>query len=222
MTSKSGMTSMARWKLALMGSMVLATGVLIGVRASGQDTQPATAPVAGDEIPSPEVMLEMMQKISAPVVEHDRLGALVGTWDQKAVLNMGPGTDPVEMTGKVENRWILGKRFVESTTTGLFMGAPMESRMTYGFDSRPGFGDYFMLGIDTMGTYYIAPRGSYDAATNTFTYTGKDLDPMSGQVMAYRFVVTIESDDKYSWRWIMQLPGMDEFEAVRAEATRRK
>ncbi|MCA9296768.1 MAG: DUF1579 family protein [Phycisphaerales bacterium] len=211
---------MTGMKLTLMGTMVLAAGVLIGVGASGQDSP--TAPAMGDGIPSPEAMVEMMKEMSAPVMEHERLGALVGTWDQKGVFNMGPGTEPIEMSSTVENRWILGKRFVESVSTGTFMETPMESRLTYGFDSRPGFGDYYMIGIDTMGTYYVAPRGSYDPATNSFTFAGEEFDPMSGQKMKYRFVVTIESKDKHTWKWIMQIPGMDEFEAMRAEVTRRK
>ena len=60
------------------------------------------------------------------------------------------------LEGEAENRTLLGGRFLQSSLEahGAF---PLETLWTLGFDRR--WGEYTVLGMDTMGTYMVAAAG---------------------------------------------------------------
>jgi hypothetical protein len=140
-----------------------------------------------------QIMMESM----APGPEHERLAKLVGRWTQEVRMWPEPGAEPMTFTGNVENRMILGGRFLVSEGTA-GEGAMQVSSMTIlGFDRRNGW--YTSAGYDTWGTYHVAAHGGFDAARNAIVMSGSDSVPSANHTQTWDFVLRTVDADTYVW-----------------------
>ena len=63
-----------------------------------------------------------------------------------------------------------------------------------GFDRRNE--QYTLVGLDTMGTYFVTARGTFDEELGAIVMSGVDEDPFMTQ--EYDFVMKTLSDDEYT------------------------
>ena len=109
-----------------MGAAIAAAAAMTGAAWSQEPKEPAP--------PGAEMMKKWME-FATPGEPHKLLEGMIGTWDATTSVTMMPGAAPVEEKGEVVNRWVLGKRFVESRHTGSMFGMPAESTGLYGYDN---------------------------------------------------------------------------------------
>jgi hypothetical protein len=132
-----------------------------------------------------EAMMEYYIEQAKPVDDHKRLAELAGPW--KVTSTMWFGDMTTNSSGTASGKMILGGRFLE-------LGANMKGELDAEFLTLMGFdrrtGEYTMIGLDTVGTYYITAAGKYDAAKKAITLHGSYAQPPSGAMQTYYFVWT--------------------------------
>ena len=166
--------------------------LLIAVSAGAQEKAP----------PDPMAYYIEMAK---PVAEHARLAELTGPWKITTKLWFGPG-EPTTGSGTGSGKMILGGRFLEFTTE-LKGALASESVSIYGFDRRTN--DYTLVGIDTLGTYYITAAGKYDEAQKAIVLSGSYAQPPSMTQTSYRFVWTKPSEKEHLMTLYFTMDGKD-------------
>lgn len=147
---------------------------------------------SGQEPPDSAAMAHMME-LAQPGPEHERLEALVGTWD---VTFRSPMPE-MTFTATAENRMILGGRFLASEVSGTVNGMPAEALTIMGFDRGPGV--YTAVGFDTFGTFYVTGAGPWNEAERRAALAGAYEDPVTGHAHVYEFVWTVPAPDRYTW-----------------------
>lgn len=169
----------------IVGLIVVGTLGAIGHDASGQPDKPVGGGDAG--------MAKMLATMSAPAKQHEALEMLSGDWKAEAALLM-PGMPPLRAAGTGKGQWVLGKRFMQVASTCTSPGGEMttESLSFYGFDTRTG--KYTLVGMDTLGTYYITAAGDYDATTSTFTLHGEEKQ--GAMTMKFEWILHRASDTR--------------------------
>lgn len=175
-----------------------------------------------DAPPDAKAMWLMVEQMSRPGPEHKRLEFMVGTWNVHMKIDMGPvmpGAPAMTSTGTAETKWIIGGRFLQTTTTSTIDDIKTESMAIHGFDNRKGV--YTTYGIDSFGTYAVWADGTFDEASNTLTLVGETEDPTHGK-HPFRFVTKITSKDEYVTTIEFKNPESDEwFAMVTNTVTRR-
>lgn len=151
-----------------------------------------------------------------PVAEHARLAELSGPWKVASKLWFGPG-DPQISTGTGSGRMILGGRFLELTATT--KGALDSEHVTiYGFDRRTS--DYTLVGMDTLGTYYITAAGKYDQAEKGIVLHGSYAQPPSMKETKYRFVWTKPGEKEHLFTLFFTMTDGKEMRVAETRFTR--
>lgn len=163
---------------------------------------------AKDQTNSLGVMMSAAMEASKPLPEHDRLRRLAGEWTYVIEMTM-PGTQAMHGSGKTSIREILGGRFIElqSKTDG---SDGFENMMLMGYDSRKGSEDYFLLGVDSLGHYYIDLRGTWNEKTAALTLHGEEFDPNANRKIPYRQVFRFPGSDTMTCDIFMDMPGVNE------------
>ncbi len=171
-------------------SVLMCVGMLLPVAAAvGQDER---TPKGQDAAQAQ--MEEAWEKAAMPNENHQRLGAMIGTWNC-TVKTWEPGsTSPTESAGKCTNTWILGNRYVLTEYEGNFRGMPFEGMGIGGYDNINK--RYFSTWFDTMMTGMMSEHGQYEGATKTYTYTGRFDAPM-GKTMHTRSITKVVSHDEH-------------------------
>ena len=158
-----------------------------------EGTPPATPPATPDfSKMSKKELAAMMGAAAGRAAEHDRLEFMIGKSEHDIRMSMGPGVP--EMTAKAvgEGEWTLGKRFVVThSRPAPGEELPIESMNIFGYDTRKK--EYFWIGLDTMGTYFVTAFGNYDEATKTFTLYGEETHEHLGKVR-HRMLITNKGD----------------------------
>ena len=150
----------------------------------------------GVEIPSKEELQARAMALMTPGPEHEQLARWVGEWDAEVKIWMSPDGEPMVSSNKTTARMILGGRFLQSEASGEFMGMTVESMGIMGFDRRSE--EFTTVGFDTLGTYYVTAKGTYDEETKTLTMRGEDYDAALGHTQEYEFAFTWIDDDHYT------------------------
>jgi hypothetical protein len=126
-------------------------------------------------------------KLGRPGLEHERLRALVGTWE---LTSRGLGR---ESKGSAIYKSIFGGRFVTEEVKVLFLGQTMEWLGIYGYDSNKK--KYTAVWVDNMDTTTESAEGVADPAGRVFHFRGEHLDPRSGKMAAYTWRLSLAGDD---------------------------
>jgi hypothetical protein len=135
-------------------------------------------------------------RLASPGARHRALEPMIGTFEVFAKTWADADSPAEEAHGTIENRWILGGRFVHGELKVALRGMPFEGVQTLGFDNAKQ--RYVATWIDNMGTD-ISPvlEGTADAGGKVITLKGTANDPLKHATMRVREVWTIESDDRH-------------------------
>jgi hypothetical protein len=130
---------------------------------------------------------EEYARLGRPRPEHERLWALVGTWELTS-RGLGP-----ESKGTAVYKSLYGGRFVTEEVKVPFFGQTMEWLGIYGYD--PHKKKYTAVWVDNMDTTTESAEGVADRAGRVFTFRGEHVDPQSGKMVAYTWRVSLTNDD---------------------------
>lgn len=183
------------WKRAVAGAVgsIAAVALAAGVALAADPKPPSGSPHDAD--PETKAMMEAMAKLAAPGPEHEALEPLVGKWNTKTTAWVGPG-DPIVSDGSAEYSWLFGGRFLEYRAKGLMWGQPFEGYELMGYDRLAK--TYTAIWVDNTSTIlYTIKSGSYDAATQTFTYDAEWPNPMGQGKTPYKLTTKVLGPDSH-------------------------
>jgi len=158
--------------------------------------------------------------LAMPGEEHQMLSQLVGDWEQEYRFFMTPETEPMVSYGASTHEMILGGRFLKMNAQGETMGQKIEGLTILGFDKR--FKEYTLYGFDTMGTYAVNPKGTYDKTTNSITYKGKNFEATMKAYSDYRLVMKFIDQDSYTFDLYFTFPEKEEIKMLEMICKRKK
>lgn len=179
------------------------------VEGAAKDAVDATKSAAKDAMakmsPEDQKMMEMMMKVAAPGDHHRHLAQLEGRWNAVTKMRWGPDKPWEESKGVMENRMVLGGRFLHMAYKGESGGQPFEGAGTVGYDNV--MKKYVSTWMDTMGTGCMITYGECDPAHKIITAHGEMADPMQdGKMAKFRTVTTIIDKDKHSYQMFCASP----------------
>lgn len=166
-----------------------------------------------------QAIMELYRKLAAPGEPHNVLAGLAGNWETKTKEWMEPGQPPMESTGAVEIKSVLGERFIQEDHTGTMMGQPFSGLSITGYDNL--LKRYVTVWISTMGTGMFIMKGTATADGKTITLTGKHAEPGSG-FMTHRAVWIIKDKDNQTFDMYGTHYGQKEMKNMEIVYTRKK
>jgi hypothetical protein len=128
---------------------------------------------------------------------HRHLERFVGIWTGRITIWTDADSEPIFYESTAEARWILGRRYLEWTHSGLLDGVPFRGLGIDGFNTVTG--RYESVWIDNLGTlilYYVgscSDGGRVRSLETTFT------EPAVGRAVTQRVVYTWVNDDLFSY-----------------------
>jgi hypothetical protein len=165
-----------------------------------------------------------------PGAGHAALKRLVGTWRARYEVygTLGRrGDEPPIVSDDVTTRreWIGGGRFIEDTTEGTLMGAPLWRRGWLGYSNADR--RYEWITIDSVNPTMMIYLGAPGAATahpivmeGAFVDQGVAGEETVGKRVGMRTVIRIESDDRHMFELYFSRPGDKEVLALRTTYVR--
>ncbi len=166
-----------------------------------------------------ESNMDALKRLTLPGEHHEHLNAIVGKWKTELRIWLSPDGDPIVTTGEAETRWILGRRFVETTYRAQFMGQPFEGKGVEGYDNYAK--QYVGTWRDTMGTYTRLFTGQCEEDCRVRTMVAEFTDPVSGQQLTNRTVTSLIDDDGYRFESLLVAPDGQTFKTLEMTARRQ-
>jgi len=170
--------------------------------------------------PDEKAMMEAMTKAGTPGEPHKKLEPMVGTFDVKMKMWMDPSKPAEESTGKSENKWVLGNRFVQQSYEGTFMGQPFTGMGYTGYDNVTK--KYTGTWMDSASTAMMNTTGKSDAAGKVMTFTGTMIDPMTGKACKLTEKVTVADNDHHMMEMWGPDPTGKNYKMMEINYTRKK
>jgi Protein of unknown function (DUF1579) len=174
---------------------------------------------AQDDAASQDAMMKAWQEYMTPGPMHQMLAKGVGEWTADVKMWMEPGKPPTESSGTGEIKSILGGRYFAGTYNGTFNGMTMTGQEITGYDNAKK--KFFNTWIDNFGTGIMHLEGTYDERTKTYSYSGTEVDPMSGNDVPVRETIQIVNNDHHHMEMFMTKEGQ-EFKTMEIDYTRKK
>ena len=197
-----------------MGSM-LALTLLMSTSA----THAGTPVLQNAEPPSVGQYLQHMSQSWKPGKELKLLGRMEGEWRYENRIAM-PGMVPFEGHGDALIEWVMGGRYLQCAQVS--EGEPrLESMLLFGYDDRKGKDQYFLVGLDNLGTYAVQSAGKYDENANQLVLHGEDYNPGTGGNVSFRQEIEFIDSNQFTVHIIFDLPNLGDQEIGTIEYRRK-
>lgn len=147
------------------------------------------------------------QTYMTPGDVHKMIAKYDGKWNEDVTFWMQPGAAPNTSKATCVNQMILGGRYQQSTVTGNMMGAPFEGFSLLGYDNAKK--TFTSTWMDNFGTGTATLQGTWDDATKTITFTGKEYDPMTGKDMDVKETMQFIDDNTQKIQMYMLANGIE-------------
>ena len=174
--------------------------LLLALLPSCASTPDAAAPTA----------LEMSYE--TPGAEHAALAPMVGSFNAKVVINMGP-QDPENTSYGTYDVRSMGGMWLVGSFKSSFEGNPFEGTSLLGYDQRSK--QYVSTWCDTMVSAPQVSRGQWDAAKKQLVMRGE------GAMQAQREITTLMPDGSIDFVAMMRGPDGKESQTMHIVYTRR-
>jgi Protein of unknown function (DUF1579) len=188
-------------------TLMAASFLLMGSGAIAQQMDKAAQEKAWKEYMTPGTMQKMLAMYD-------------GKWTAETTMWMDPKAPPTKSNGTCVNKMIMGGRYQESTFSGTMMNMPFEGKATTGYDNATK--KFVSTWIDNMGTGIMYMEGAYDAKSKTMELYGKCTDPMTGNEMKTREVMTFTDANHQKMEMYMTMPDGSEMKNMEVNYTRAK
>lgn len=175
---------------------------------------------ASAQMPDSATQMKNWIDYMTPGKEHKMMSSWSGTWNASVTMWMAPGAPPMISNGTVTNSMILGGRYQQSIHKSSFNGMPFEGVSTLAFDKAKKV--FIFTWLDNMGTGIMSGQGPWDEATQSFTMTGKMVEPTTGTDMNFREVFRIIDKDHQMFDMYSAAPDGKEFKTMSVSYTRKK
>lgn len=179
-----------RAKHALSTTLALCTA-LVAFPVYAQQGEKTEYEPARAEAGDMNAMMAAYMEAGTPGLHHEWLARLAGDWEiEVTMLNMGP--EPVTATATAHSEMILGDRFLLEEIEGTFMDQPFKASNVTGYNNTTEM--YEGGWIENMSTGLYISRGTRDG--NELTMEGEMVDPVTGEKVKNRGVLTLVSPDR--------------------------
>lgn len=165
-----------------------------------------------------EETLESLEELTVPGKPHEVLAGTVGEWSLTIRVWSSPEGEATETMGTATGRWILGKRFVETSYQGEVMGRPFEALKIEGYENATQ--EYVSTWRDSLGTYTLLFKGTCGDDCRERTMTASFKDPISKQELRIKGLTTLTGDDSYTYESYILTPDGSEFKNMELLAER--
>lgn len=171
------------------------------------------------KMPTQEEIQARMEQSAAVTVNHEVLKRLVGNWKTESKFWMDPTKEPVSENGSVKVSSVLGGRYIRQEYKGISMGKNFEGLGYIGYDNEQK--SYISTWADNFSSATTTSKGSFDPATDTFTFTGKMSCPVAKQEMAFRETLQFKDKKTFIFTMYNTFPGQTEQKGFEITHTRK-
>jgi Protein of unknown function (DUF1579) len=174
---------------------------------------------AQDQAAMEKEAMQAMAKAATPGEFHKHLNRAVGSWNTSMKMWMAPDQKPIESKGTMDAKWILGGRYVESVYKGDFMGQPFEGHGIDGYDNVAK--KFVSSWIDNAGTGIMNQSGTCDAGCKAVTQSGEMMDPVTGQPVTMKQVITYADDKHFKMEMYATDPSGNSMKVMEMDAVKK-
>ena len=165
-----------------------------------------------------EADMQKMMQAATPGAEHQHLAKMAGDWTFTNTMWMAPGQPPMQSTGTMHGEMTMGGRYLVADWKGDFMGQPFHGRATSAYNNvAKRFEDTW---VDSMGTGIMYSTGSCDAK-GVCSFSGEGWDPISGQKMTMRSVMSWVDEKTFKTEMFGPGPDGKEMKMMEIVATKK-
>lgn len=188
----------------------------LALSSAASAEEKAAAPAMSKE---QQEMMAAFERMGAVRPEHKQLDYFVGDWKATTTMWMDPKAPPQKSEGKSHAEQVMGGRYVEVRHEGDMNGQKFEGRGVVGYDNIGG--RYFSTWMDSMSTGFWLAYGTYDKASNSYTFKGSMDDPMkAGTKVSVREVMRVVDPKHYVFEWYETRGGGKEAKTMQVEYTK--
>lgn len=190
--------------------MLPVLALLIACPVNADDKKPAVDEAAA---------MAAMMKHAEVGPYHKKLEPMIGEWTFKAAFSMAPGVPAKEMNGTASRKWLFDGRFMHDSAKGA-EAMPFQGMGLTGYDNSTK--KYNGVWVDSMTTSIMISTGEVDSTGKVFTYHRDEFNPMYGQRVKARDVVTVVDNDHHTMEFYTTPPGGKEYKSGTIKYTRKK
>ena len=150
----------------------------------------AKAPAAAKAAPT-------LPATALPGTHHGHLARFVGDWKVTFKWRLTPDADPIEGTGTVYKKMILGGRYLEEEVWLDVGGQLFHGRGVMGYDNVAK--TYHSTWVDNTTTASQTTTGTCSDGGRTLTLEGEALDPATGKTVKTRSILRIVSNNEHKF-----------------------
>jgi len=151
--------------------------------------------------------MQKWMEYMTPGKEHQEMADMNGEWVYTSKMWMNPSAPPTESTGTALCEMILGGRYSQMTANGSIMGMEFTGISITGYDNAKKI--WMSIWVDNFGTGILYMEGKKDESTGKYVYTGKTVDPMTGNDMAVKQTIKMVDKDTYEMEMFIVVDGKD-------------
>ncbi|KAA0217524.1 MAG: DUF1579 domain-containing protein [Leptolyngbya sp. PLA3] len=130
--------------------------------------------------PDDGAMMQAMARATTVGEHHKALEPLLGNWEGTVKFWMAPDAEPQEFHGSIHREWALDGRYIfEHVTSEMPGGSTFRGMGIIGYNTVENV--YESVWLENQSTYMSFMTGKMDPEKHTMSFTGKILDPVSGQ-----------------------------------------
>ncbi|MCK8479858.1 DUF1579 domain-containing protein [Psychroserpens algicola] len=163
--------------------------------------------------------IKAWQDHMTPGKYHKWLATFDGEWTGDVKMWMDPSQPPQASKMSTTNTMIMNGLYQKSTHEGIMMGRPFKGQGLIGYDNSKKM--FISTWIDNMGSGIMIMDGNVDKDGKILTTIGIMDDPMTGEALKVRQVLTYMTDDKHLFEMYMNANG-EEFKTMEITYTRKK
>ncbi len=214
-------------QLAILG-VALATTLLVSPAPAAEEKPNETKSSAqpADPMNDPAMMAQMME-LTKLNQNHQLLGKLAGEWTYEVKMWMAPDAPPMTSKGTAERKPMMEGRYYLMHVNGTMqMPGPDGKMKDFDFKgmSLEGYDNvqkkFVSAWIDNMGTGIIMFEGTYDPATDSYTYHSTS-EMMPGMKTKVKEVIKVADKDHHTLEWYEERDGK-EVKTMEINYTRKK
>lgn len=163
--------------------------------------------------------MKAWQNYMKPGAHHEWLAQFNGDWTGNSKVWMDPAAPPMEYTLDTKNEMVMNGLYQRSTHTGMFMGQAFVGEGLAGFDNARQ--KFVTSWFDNMGSGITYLEGTRNVESNTMETKGLMTDPMTGEMLEVRQVLTYIDADTHKFEMYM-VAGGKEMKSMEITYVRKK
>ncbi|MEO1007736.1 MAG: DUF1579 family protein [Planctomycetota bacterium] len=128
--------------------------------------------------------------------QHDHLDLMLGTWEGTMRFRMTPDEEWTDFPGTVTREWIMDGMFVAEHVKATVMGMDFEGMGAIGYNSYTN--SFESVWIENLSPAISTAKGTYDAASKTWTFEGSMHEAGTGKLVPHKWVHDASDPQKHT------------------------